>query len=135
MIYRALILVFALAACDAAGPHFRGLEATTVTVDGSTFDVRVRGELAEAIRTNAEYAPRFGPIRARAGRAMAMVSGCEVKEVRGDQAQVTGILRCGKVRKRVTRKPPIGLDCVPVRGTELKQLGGTSIEIDCDPVF
>jgi hypothetical protein len=135
MIYRAFILAFALAACDTAGPHFRGLDATTVTVDGSTFDVRVRGELAEAIRTNAEYAPRFGPIRARAGRAMAMVSGCEVKEVRGDQAQATGILRCGKGHKRVTRKPPIELDCIPIRGTELKQLGGTSVEIDCDPTF
>lgn len=83
-----------LCACNSAGPHFRGLPASTVTVDGSTFDVRVRGELAEAIRTNVEYAPRFGPIRERAGRAMAMVSGCEVKEVRGDQAQATGILDC-----------------------------------------
>ncbi|MFL4469900.1 hypothetical protein ACERZ8_08505 [Tateyamaria armeniaca] len=85
-----------LAACNTAGPHFRGLPATTVTLDGSTFDVRVNGKLAEAIRTNPEYAPRFGPIRARAGKAMEMVSGCRVKEVRGDQAQATGILDCGK---------------------------------------
>ncbi len=83
-----------LAACNTAGPHFRGLPATQVTVDGSTFDVRVRGELAEAMRVNMQYAPRFGPIRDRAGGAMAMVSGCRVKDVRGDQALATGVLDC-----------------------------------------
>lgn len=132
---RVIILVFLVAACNTAGPHFRGLPATTVTVDGSTFDVRVRGELAEAIRTNTEYAPRFGPIRERAGRAMAMVSGCVVKEVRGDQAQATGILRCGKGGKRSKRHKravPVALDCIPVRGTEVQQLGGVSVEIDCE---
>lgn len=84
-----------LAACNTPGPHFRGLPARTVTVDGSTFDVRVRGELAEAIRTNAEYAPRFGPIKDRAARAMAQVSGCRVERVAGDQAQAIGFLDCG----------------------------------------
>ena len=132
MRYVLLCLFAALAACNTAGPHFRGLEPVTVTVDGSTFDVRVRGELAEAIRTNAEYAPRFGPIRERAGRAMAMVSGCEVKEVRGDQAQATGILRCDDVPKRApVRGVLVGLDCVPVRGTKVKQLNGVSVEIEC----
>ena len=94
---RVLPLLFSLvplAACNTAGPHFRGLPATRITVEGSTFDVRVRDELAEAIRINAEYAPRFGPIQRRAGIAMAQVSGCTVKEVRGDQAQATGILDC-----------------------------------------
>jgi hypothetical protein len=130
----ALILIV-LAACNTAGPHFRGLPATTVTVDGSTFDVRVRGELAEAIRTNTQYAPRFGPIQDRAGQAMAMVSGCEVREVRGDQSQATGILNCGTRGKRRVPVTPVALDCVPVRGTEISQLSGTSVEIDCDPVF
>lgn len=123
-----------LAACNTAGPHFRGLPATTVTVDGSTFDVRVRGELAEAIRTNAEYAPRFGPIRERAARAMAMVSGCEVKEVRGDQALATGLLKCGK-GQRAQQKLPVNLECVPVRGSKIKQLGGVLVEIDCETVL
>lgn len=133
MKYLVLAFLLILAACNTAGPHFRGLPATTVTVDGSTFDVRVRGDLAEAIRTNSEYAPRFGVIRERAGRAMAMVSGCEVKEVRGDQAQATGILRCGKGKKqRPPHVVPLALECVPVRGSELKQLGGISVEIDCE---
>ena len=89
-----MVILAAFAACNTAGPHFRGLPATRITVEGSTFDVRVRDELAEAIRINAEYAPRFGPIKRRAGIAMAQVSGCEVKDVRGDQAQATGILDC-----------------------------------------
>jgi len=54
---RKLISVLLLAACNTPGPHFRGLPATTVTIDGSTFDVRVNGRLAEALRTNTEYAP------------------------------------------------------------------------------
>ncbi|MEP3442167.1 MAG: hypothetical protein ABJN72_11880 [Sulfitobacter sp.] len=127
-------IFLATASCNTAGPHFRGLPATTVTVDGSTFDVRVRGELAEAIRTNMEYAPRFGPIQERAGLAMAMVSGCEVREVRGDQAQATGILKCGK-GTRASRAVPVQLECVPVRGTKLRQLGGVAVEIDCEPVL
>lgn len=133
MKFGVILSLLVLVGCNTAGPHFRGVEATTVTVDGSTFDVRVRDELAEAIRTNAEYAPSFGVIRERAGRAMALVSGCEVKEVRGDQAQATGLLRCGKGAKRTKPVIPVDVECVSVRGTEVKQLGGVLVEIDCVP--
>jgi len=127
-------LLLMLSACNTAGPHFRGLPATTVTVDGSTFDVRVRGELAEAIRTNAEYAPRFGPIRERAGRAMAMVSGCEVVEVRGDQAQATGILKCGSKRKTPIARTTGVVECSPMPGSEVEQaFGGVTIDLACNP--
>ncbi|WP_299566363.1 hypothetical protein [uncultured Sulfitobacter sp.] len=129
-----LALCLFTAACNTAGPDFRGLPATTVTVDGSTFDVRVRDELAEAIRTTPEYAPRFGPIRARAARAMAMVSGCEVREVRGDQAQATGILDCGKNRRRPAGGAPAGLACATVTGSALGALGGSTVALDCAPL-
>ena len=135
MKFALLLMIPFLLSCNAAGPHFRGLPATTVTVDGSTFDVRVRGELAEAIRTNGEYAPRFGPIQERAGRAMEMVSGCEVREVRGDQAQATGILKCGKWPRRPTAPVPVDLECIPLRGTEVPQLGGTSVLVECEPAL
>ena len=92
---RLLVFVLLLAACNTPGAHFRGLPKTTVTIDGSTFDVRVNGRLAEALRTNPEYAPRFGPIRDRAKWAMELVSGCIVKKVGGDQSLATGILDCG----------------------------------------
>jgi hypothetical protein len=104
------LLVFtflSLSACNSAGPHFRGLPATRVEVDGSTFDVRVRGDLAEAMRINPEYAPRFGPIRDRAAFAMSAVSGCDVTDVLGDQALATGVLACGVSATPRTVRPPI----------------------------
>ncbi len=127
-----LFCCLGLAACNTAGPHFRGLPATRVTVEGSVFDVRVRDNLAEAMRVNMQYAPRFGPIRERAGIAMAQVSGCKVKEVRGDQALATGLLDCGKgaPRDRATLQP---LDCIPVRGTKSRGLGQVSVDLDCYP--
>jgi len=127
-----LLCCLCLAACNTAGPHFRGLPATRVTVEGSVFDVRVRDNLAEAMRVNMQYAPRFGPIRERAGIAMAQVSGCKVKEVRGDQALATGLLDCGKgaPRDRITPQP---LECIPVRGTKLRGVGHVSVDLDCYP--
>ncbi|MEM7081107.1 MAG: hypothetical protein AAF513_21030 [Pseudomonadota bacterium] len=67
---------------------------TRIEVDGSIFDVRVRGGLAEAVRMNPQYAPRLGPIGSRAGVAMAQASGCEVVGVLGDQSVTTGVLDC-----------------------------------------
>ena len=127
-----LLPALMLAACDTAGPHFRGLPATTVTVEGSTFDVRVNGKLAEAIRTNAEYAPRFGPIRDRAGKAMEMVSGCKVKEVRGDQALATGILDCGKGGPAPDRLKPQGeYDCLTLDSYISPATNELVLDLDC----
>ena len=126
------LLLCSLCACNTAGPGFRGLPATRVTVEGSTFDVRVRDNRAEAIRINKQYAPRFGPIRDRAASAMAQVSGCEVRKVEGDQALATGTLKCGKKAPRVTAKPE-DLECIPVRGTKLRGVGAVSVEVTCYP--
>ncbi len=136
VMFRLLPILALLAACNTAGPAFRGLPATRVTVDGSTFDVRIRDRTAEAIRVNAEYAPRFGPIRDRAGRAMAQVSGCEVKSVSGDQAQAIGVLKCGKGRTpKARRSAPKAsdLECVPVRGSAVQGVNQTTVEVDCYP--
>ncbi|MFU8862732.1 MAG: hypothetical protein ACNA7O_02375 [Rhodobacterales bacterium] len=89
-----LAIILALAACDAPSPHFMGIAPTRVEVDGSLFAVRVKGRLAEAVRVNPQYAPRMGPIGERAARAMEQVSGCSVREIRGDQALILGILDC-----------------------------------------
>lgn len=86
--------IFLAAACSAASPEFRGAPVTRVAVDGSVFDVRVRGGLAEAVRVNPQYAPRLDPIGPRAGVAMEQVSGCQVVGVLGDQAVMTGVLDC-----------------------------------------
>lgn len=88
------LLCAGLAGCNAPSPQFRDIPATRITVAGSVFDVRVRRERAEAMRVNAQYAPRFGPIRGYARTAMAEVSGCKVTEVQGDQALAFGVLDC-----------------------------------------
>ena len=106
-----LALLTTLAACNTPSREFEGLVAQRVTIDGSTFDVRVRGELAEAIRLNMEYAPRFGAIETRAVRAMEVVSGCSVKQVTGDQAQALGQLDCDGTGGLYRPPPPIALEC------------------------
>jgi len=55
-----MILCTALAACKTPPIGFYGIDPATVTVDGSTFDVQVKGTVAEAIGTNMQYAPRMG---------------------------------------------------------------------------
>ncbi|MEX3316552.1 hypothetical protein [Sulfitobacter sp. PS-8MA] len=89
--------------------------------------MRVRDELAEAMRINMEYAPRFGPIRARAGKAMALVSGCKVTEVRGDQALALGLLDCGKGGRKL-RSGQLSIDCAPVPGSA--GLIGRAVDVD-----
>lgn len=127
-----LIALTCLAACNTAGPHFRGLPATTVTLDGSTFEVRVNGRLAEAIRTNAQYAPRFGPVQTRAQKAMELVSGCRVKEVRGDQAQATGILDCGKGGPAPDRLKRQGeYDCLTLDSYISPATNEVVLDLDC----
>ncbi|WP_197919555.1 hypothetical protein [Thiosulfatihalobacter marinus] len=102
-----------LAACNAPSPYFRGAGVTRVSLDGSTFDIRQRGRLAEAVRVNAEYAPRLGPIGQRAELAMEAVTGCDVVEIRGDAAQVLGIMDCGDGSGRVplASYAPLYVDC------------------------
>lgn len=125
-----LCAVLWLGACNAPDPRFRGASATRITVQGSTFDVRVRDNRAEAIRVNMQYAPRFGPIQARAGAAMAAVSGCRVVDVTGDQAQAFGRLDCGN-GPPAKRHQAKRVDCEPLPGTELTELGAISVELDC----
>lgn len=123
-----------LVACNTPSPHFRGVPATRITVDGSVFDVRVKGNLAEAIRVNAQYAPRFGPIRSRAAFAMAQVSGCKVKQVDGDQALATGKLSCkDRPDSWAGQVGPSSYSCVQL-SQWLRDSGEAAwIEFDCDP--
>lgn len=128
-----LILPFlALAGCNMPSADFRGLSPIRITVQGSTFEVRQKGNRAEAIRVNPQYAPRIGPIHDRAAVAMARVSGCRVAGVSGDQAQIFGRLDCGN---GAAAKPavPLELDCVPLRGSGIAEIGQIRVDLDCDP--
>lgn len=128
------VFLMLMAGCNTPGPHFRGVPVTRVEVEGSVFDVRVRGNLAEALRVNRQYAPRFGPIRARAGHAMAQVSGCRVLEVLGDQALATGILACaGRPRGWVVPTGAVAYSCQEVDQWMNEGLGVEYTEFECDP--
>ena len=127
---RFLVLFALLAACNTPSPHFKGIAPVRITVDGSVFDVRVRGNLAEAIRTNSQYAPRFGPIQARAAFAMARVSGCKVRKVTGDAALATGHLSCPGQPHTPLPAIPLSYSCV-----QIPQWAGLAYtEFECDPV-
>lgn len=129
-----VLVVVGLAGCNAAGPHFRGMPPTRVTVDGSTFDVRVRSRLAEAVRVNPHYAPRLGPIAARAKRAMEQVSGCAVTEVWGDAAQITGVLDCG-AGDLPRWVPGQAWECFAIDGYVSEGLGEVLVDYECEQVL
>lgn len=126
------ILLF-LIACNVPGPYFRGLPATTVEVSGSVFEVRLRDRLGEAIRSNPQYAPRFGPIAGKAKVAIERASGCEVTEMRGDQAQAIGVLDCG-AGAPVSAEVFAGrsLTCTETSSYVLTATGERVAEYDCD---
>lgn len=128
-----ILMLLLLVACNMPSPAFRGVAPTRISVDGSTFDVRIKGNAGEAMRINAQYAPRFGVIQDRASRAMAQVSGCKVLSVTGDQALAFGRLKCSG--QPLPRKPvkPVPLECEPVRGSEVKEVGQVRIDLDCRP--
>lgn len=130
-----VIVIWAVTGCGGPTPHFRGVEATRISVDGSVFDVRVRGNLAEAIRQNPQYAPRLGPIGDRAAFAMGQVSGCKVEGVLGDQAVITGVLDCGG-KGGGRNWIPISYanySCIEVDQWVNEGLGMRYMEFECDP--
>lgn len=130
-----IVLAVALCCgCNAPGPHFRHLTATRVTVDQATFDVRINRRLAEAIRVNSQYAPRLGPIAGQAARAMELVSGCPVTEVRGDAAQITGILDCGDGPPPVILIAGLNYECVAIDSYLGSADNATFVDYDCEAV-
>lgn len=82
-------------ACGVPGADFAGAAPERVSVGRSVFDVRVRGLEAEAIRRNAEWAPRPAAVAPRALAAIEAASGCTVVRLRGDQARMLAALDCG----------------------------------------
>jgi len=127
-----LLAALALGACDTPSPYFAGRPALRVTVEGSTFDVRRRGRLAEALRLDPALAPRLGPIGPRAAHAMAQATGCRVVRIAGDAAMIVGQLDCGAGPPPAVAMPA-ALDCV----LHARQRGfdgtTTALELDCLP--
>ena len=83
-----ILVAASLEACNTASPGFMGVAAQTRTVDGSTFDVRRKGNQLEVIRTNRELVLSLGRIIPRASEAVVTATGCSPKDGTwsGDQA-------------------------------------------------
>ena len=122
------LVILTLAACDTPGPGFRGIDPVRISVGKSTFDVRVDGTRAQAIRLNMEWAPRPAAVAPRAVAAIEQVSGCRVVRLDGDQAVILAKLKCGT--GTAPRPPgPRSFDC------EVEPLGGGLVDLTCRPVI
>lgn len=128
-----LLIAIALVGCNTPSLEFRGVAPVTITVDGSTFDVRIKDLRAQAIRTNIQYAPRMGPIGGRAKAAIEQVSGCKVTQVGGDQALISAVLNCGK---GPPPPKPIGQDyeCYSVGDLGVDDGDLSDLVLDCSPI-
>jgi hypothetical protein len=71
-----VLMAVSLGACNTPSPGFMGIEAQTVTVGSSTFDVRRRGDQVELLRTNPEAVFSLKGVLPRASDAVIQVTGC-----------------------------------------------------------
>lgn len=100
-----LLLLLGLAACDMAGPGFSGAPKVVRQIDGSTFTLRFRPNMVEAIRTSPEAFPRFQPIARKAAIAAQMETGCHADWVQGDPSMMLIGLACdGRKAPKMPRK-------------------------------
>ena len=90
----ALLLPICLAACDSPSLAFTGAPAARVSVGGSEFTVRRRGDQVEAVRTSREVLPSRSGTEAKARRAIEIATGCGVKEIGGDVSMQLARLDC-----------------------------------------
>ena len=97
LLWLGFVGLLALASCDSPHPALMGVESQTIEVQGSTFQIRIREDRAEAIRTNFERLPKIGNTFPKAAVAMGIASGCSVvpSSMKGDPALMTARLNCG----------------------------------------
>ena len=105
-----------------------------VTVAESVFHVRVMDRKAQAIRVNTQFAPRLGPIGARAAVAIEAVSGCKVTKIDGDAAVIIGTLKCNGAQPASPPFPRTGgsLECYGIDSYESPATGELITNYDCD---
>lgn len=90
------LCVTALAgACGAPGGDFASAPVQRLHLGGGTFDIRVKGRRAEAIRVNPQWAPNLSAVGVPAVLAIERASGCRVDRLTGDAARMEARLDCG----------------------------------------
>lgn len=120
-----LLALLILSGCDAPGPEFAGLPAQRLLVGQSVFDVRLKGDIAQAIRLNSEWAPRPEAVWPRAFIAIEEASGCKVRRMEGDQVVIIARLACKGSGPALSR--PSAYRC------ELSVLNDYTADVLCEP--
>jgi predicted small secreted protein len=91
-----LLASLLMTACGTATPAFRGADVSRHVVGSMTFDVRLRGDRAEAQRRNFGFGQKFPDVAAHAGIAIERASGCTIRRgtLTGDSAIVFARIDC-----------------------------------------
>lgn len=124
-----------LTACDSPSPAFQGAVASRHDIDGNTYSVYVKGNRAQAIRTNFARRPDIRLIADQAEMAIETASGCPVTQIYGDVALLTGVLDCARPilpnePAKFIKPPRRGLTCMGDSMTS--QWGGwRNVTLDC----
>ena len=92
----AFCVYLALISCSSPGRDFGGIEPVRIDVEGSEFDVHVKGDEVRVIRMNYELLPNLAVTASRAIAAMEVVTGCRVinGSFSGDQAMAAARVKC-----------------------------------------
>ena len=92
-----LVLLIPLAACDTAGPRYRGIAPVTVTAGGHVYDVYLRGQDVQILRTDMVWLPNRDAVFEGAAVAVRLATGCALREgsLKGDVALMNGRVTCG----------------------------------------
>lgn len=120
-----LLALLILSGCDAPGPEFAGLPAQRLVVGQSVFDVRLKGDTAQAIRLNSQWAPRPESVWPRALIAIEEASGCKLRRMEGDQVVIIARLACDDAASALSR--PRAYRC------ELSVLDDNTADVLCEP--
>ncbi|NSX53981.1 hypothetical protein [Parasulfitobacter algicola] len=115
-------------------PAYYGVPATRMTVEGSTFDVRIKDNQAQAIRVNMQYAPRPDRMYPKAALAIEKVSGCRIAKgsLNGDQVIINARLACGGKAPRVPVPVVDQLECEVTDIYENDGLRQVKADVECD---
>jgi hypothetical protein len=129
---RVLVLPFLLlAACNMAGPGFRGTPSTRAEAGGSHFLLRYNDGMVEVTRTSSEFLPRFQVIATRAAQAILDATGCESRWFVGDPAMMIAGVSCdGKPAPSKPRKKH-SYTCDVTGGYLTRKRGIADLQLEC----
>lgn len=108
---RPILLLLCLAACNTAGPGFRGIPPVEQTYDGSRFLLRQNGPLVEVIRTSPEVLPKFRDVARKASLLLQDRTGCIAAWVVGDPAMMVVGLSCDGAKPPRKPKRKVSFSC------------------------